>query len=105
MEATGKMLADLARSEKALEQSIADAKSAAQKRIEAARAEAQGIFETAQRQMKALDLEFEQKLATESERIGSEARSSVSGEVEAVRAKADTRMAQAVQLILKAVAP
>jgi len=105
LEATGKMLADLARSEKALEQSIADAKSAAQKRVEAARVEAQGILEAAQRQMKALDLEFEQKLATESERIGSEARSTVSGEVEAVRARADTRMAQAVQLILKAVAP
>ncbi len=105
MEATGKMLADLARSEKALEQSILDAKSAAQKRVEAARAEAQGILETAQRQIKALDLEFEQKLAQESERIGSEARSSMSGEVEAVRAKADTRLSQAVQLILKAVAP
>lgn len=105
MEATGKMLADLARSEKALEQSIADAKSAAQKRIEAARAEAQSILENAQRQIKVLDLEFEQKLATESERIGNEARSNVSGEVEAVRAKADTRMSQAVQLILKAVAP
>ena len=105
MEATGKMLADLSRSEKALEQSIADAKSAAQKRVEAAKVEAQGILETAQRQIKALDSEFEQKLATESERIGSEARSSVSGEVEAVRARADTRMAQAVQLILKAVAP
>ena len=105
MEATGKMLADLARSEKALEQSIADAKSAAQKRIETARAEAQSILENAQRQIKVLDLEFEQKLATESERIGNEARSNVSGEVEAVRAKADTRMSQAVQLILKAVAP
>lgn len=105
MEATGKMLADLARSEKALEQSIMDAKNAAQKRVEAARVEAQGILESAQRQIKALDLEFEQKLEVESQRIGSEARSNVSSEVEAVHSKANARMAQAVQLILKAVAP
>lgn len=99
------MLADLARSEKALEQSIVDAKNAAQKRVEAARVEAQGILESAQRQIKALDLEFEQKLEVESQRIGSEARSNVSSEVEAVHSKANARMAQAVQLILKAVAP
>jgi vacuolar-type H+-ATPase subunit H len=99
------MLAELARSEKALEGQIADAKVEATRTLEAAKTEAEGILANARAQAKSLEAEYERKLADAVAVISNQSRSQVQSEVELLKSKADERVAQAVQIILKAVAP
>ncbi|PYE51182.1 V-type ATPase subunit subunit G family protein [Deinococcus yavapaiensis] len=105
MDASSRILSELASRELALDQQIEAAKAEADREIEAARARAAHIEQEANAQLAEMQAEFEQVLAARTAEIRERAHVDAQREVQAATERSERKLEQAVVMILKAVLP
>ena len=105
MDASSRVLSELASREQALDAQIESARQDAAREIEAAEAEAARILREAGEQIKLLTAQREQEMEAESQRIHAEAQAQAKEEVLTAHTRSDAKMGQAVETILRAVLP
>lgn len=102
---SGRIISELAQKERALAAEIEAAQTEAKRTIEQAEAESKRILAEAETVARQLATNNAQRLTAEQERIRTAERDSAKASVEAEKARAEGRVGQAVDLILKAVLP
>lgn len=105
MDASSRILSELASRELALDQQIEAAKAEAAREVEAARARAAHIDQETNAQLAEMQTEFEQVLAARTADIRAKAHTDAEREVQAATARSERKLEQAVVMILKAVLP
>ena len=105
LDASSRVLSELASREQALDAQIDAARQEAQAEIEAAQAQAQGILQAAQEQVNTLTKVREQEMQAQAQAIREEAQAQAKEEVLSAHTRSDAKMGQAVETILRAVLP
>lgn len=105
MDVSSRVLGELAGREAALDAQIEAAREEAKREVEAAEQEAARILRDAEAQVQQLQVQHDQALAGETQRIRDEARAQAEAQAQATREKASGRVQQAAEQILRAVLP
>lgn len=105
LDASSRILSELASREQALDQQIEAARLEAAREVEAAEAEAARIMRQAEADLQSMQAEFEQVLARQSAEIRGQAQTEAQSEVHAAQTRSEGKLAQAVETILRAVLP
>ena len=105
MDASNRVLSELAAREQALDAKIEAARSAAAEQIRAAEAQAAQILQDAHARMDAMTAEHEQALDAEVQQIRSQAASQAGTQAQATRERAEGKLTAAIETIMRAVLP
>ncbi|PTA68782.1 V-type ATPase subunit subunit G family protein [Deinococcus arcticus] len=105
MDVSSRVLSELASREAALDAQVEAARVQAQQTVAAAEAQAASILRDAEAQVKAMQAEHEQALAGEVQQIREQAATSAQAQAQDTRARAEAKLGQAVDTIMRAVLP
>lgn len=105
LDVSSRVLSELASREAALDAQIESAKAQAQQTIATAQAEAAEIIRNAEARVKVLQSDHEQKLTAEAQRIRDNARTEAEAKAQATKGRADGKLPEAVEVIMRAVLP
>ena len=105
MDASSRVLTELAAREQALDAKIEAARTSAAQQIQAAEAQARQILQDAHARMDAMTAEHERALDAEVQQIRSQAAEQAQSQAQATRARAETKLTQAIETIMRAVLP
>lgn len=105
LDASSRVLSELAAREQALDAKIEAAHTAAAQQIQAAEAQAAQILQQAEGRMQVMTTEHEGALETEVQGIRSQAQSQAATQAQATRERAEGKLQQAVETIMRAVLP
>ncbi|UBV42453.1 V-type ATP synthase subunit H [Deinococcus taeanensis] len=105
MDVSSRVLSELASREAALDAQIEAARAQAQETVEAAQAQAASILRDAEARVKAMQAEQDLQLEREVQQIREQATSAAHEQAQATRARAEAKLGQAVDTIMRAVLP
>ena len=105
MDASSRVLSELAAREQALDAKIEAAHTAAQAQVQAAEAQAAQILRDAETRMQAMTASHEQALEQEVQAIRTQAQAQAGTQAEATRERASGKLQQAIETIMRAVLP
>ncbi len=105
LDASSRVLSELAAREQALDAKIEAAHTAAAQKVQAAEVQAAQILQQAEGRMQAMTAEHEQALGAEVEQIRAQAQAQATTQAEATRERAAGKLQQAVETIMRAVLP
>ena len=105
LDASSRVLSELAAREQALDAKIEAARTAAAQQIQAAEAQAAQILKDAEGRMQAMTAEHEQALDAEVQAIRTQAGTEAGAQAQATRTRAEGKLQQAVETIMRAVLP
>lgn len=105
MDASSRVLSELASREAALDAQIEAAREEAKREVEAAEQEAARILRDAEARAQAMQAEHDGQLNTETLAIRADATAQAEGDAQVSRERASARIQQAAEHILKAVLP
>ena len=105
MDASSRVLLELAAREQALDAKIEAARSAAAEQVRAAEAQAAQILQEAHARMDAMTAEHERALEAEVQQIRSQAAGHAQTQAQATRERAEGKLTTAIETIMRAVLP
>ncbi|AWT36868.1 vacuolar type ATP synthase subunit [Deinococcus arenae] len=105
MDVSSRVLSELASREAALDAQIETARAQAQETVDAAQAQAASILRDAEARVKAMQAEQDQQLARDVQQVREEASVSAQTQAQAIRARAEAKLGEAVDTIMRAVLP
>ena len=105
MDASSRVLSELAAREQALDAKIEAAHMAASQQVQAAEAQAAQILQQAEGRLQVMTAEHEQALETEVQGIRGQAQTEAASQAQSTRDRAEGKLQQAVETIMRAVLP
>ncbi len=105
MDVSSRVLSELASREAALDAQIETARAQAQETVDAAQAQAASILRDAQDRVKAMQAQQDQQLARDVQQVREESSASAQSQAQAIRARAEAKLGEAVDTIMRAVLP
>lgn len=105
MDVSSRILSELASREAALDAQIEAARAEAARTLEAAQAQAKSIVQQAEQQAQAMQSQHESQVASETQQIREDARNAAGAQAQATRGRAESKLYDAVETIMRAVLP